>query len=373
MPDRIRFLDLGRLHAAIRPELDDAWDRVVRTSSFIGGEQVTGFENEFAALHGLSHVAGCNSGTDALSLSLRALGVGPGDEVIVPDMTFAATAEAVAHVGARPVIADVDSETLLLTAASVEPALSRSTKAILPVHLFGNLVHLEDLKWMLDHAPVVIEDAAQAHLAEHEYRVGSLSHAACFSFFPGKNLGALGDAGAAGSNDQAMVGAIRKLRDHGRESKYVHSIIGVSSRLDGLQAALLRVKLRHLQDWTRRRQAIADRYDHAFADCPAVRAIPSHQGASRHLYPIRVPEQSRDHFRQQLGAAQIDTGIHYPVPLSRQAAFRGYKRIDCNVAVHASEELVSLPIDPLMTTDEVDRVIVSASDAARRIVHRRTI
>jgi dTDP-3-amino-3,4,6-trideoxy-alpha-D-glucose transaminase len=247
----IPFVDLTRLHASIDRDIRAAVDRVVTSGSFVGGEEVTRFEVAFAKAHGAADVIGCGSGTDALALALRALGIGPGDEVVVPAMTFVATAEAVAHVGAIPVVADVSPVDLLLDEAGVDAVRTPRTKAVIPVHLYGHVVPFERLRRWRDQGLLVIEDAAQAHLATHGGEpVGSVGHLTCFSFYPGKNLGALGDGGAVLCPDPALADHLRVLRDHGRRSKYVHDVVGWCSRLDDIQAAVLSAKLEHLASWT---------------------------------------------------------------------------------------------------------------------------
>jgi len=352
---KVPFLDLARLHDSIRPELDDAFDRVLQSSGFIGGAEVSAFEAEFAAAHGRMHAVGCASGTDALSLSLRALGVGPGDEVVVPSMTFFATAEAVTHVGAVPVVADVEPESLLLGHAQLDAVRTSRTSAVLPVHLYGHVVPFEVLQAWRDDGLIVVEDAAQAHLATWKGQpVGSAGHTACFSFFPGKNLGAFGDAGAVLTDDGAVAAWIRKLRDHGRVEKYVHDELGVSSRLDGLQAAILRVKLRHLPEWTSRRQRLAERYRERLSGLDELALVPWDEGAVHHLLVVRVPADERGRVQGALAAAGIGSGVHYPVPLSLQPPFAGGS--PCPASEVAAQEVLSLPIDPLMTVDLVDAV-----------------
>lgn len=354
----IPFLDLGRLHGAIRSELDEAIDRVVRQSSFVGGAEIEQFEHSFAAAHGRAHAVGCASGTDALSLALRAAGVAAGDEVVVPSMTFFATAEAVFHAGATPLIADVDPETLLITEESVDAVRTERTRAVIPVHLYGHVVDFACLRsWKAD-GLVVVEDAAQAHLASWRGEaIGSAGDAACFSFFPGKNLGAFGDAGALITDDPQVAASARKLRDHGRTKKYVHDQIGVSSRLDGLQAAILRVKLRHLEAWTERRRQIALAYSELLAGCSQdVRLVPWAPGAVHHLLVVRVDAAARSALRSHLERESIGAGVHYPVPLSRQPALQG-RGGRCERAELAAEQVLSLPIDPMMTDDEVERVV----------------
>jgi dTDP-4-amino-4,6-dideoxygalactose transaminase len=350
---KIPFLDLGRLHATIRPELDAVIADVLGESRFVGSAgAVAPFEDAFAAAHDAAGAAACGSGTDALALALRALGVGPGDEVVVPSMTFVATAEAVVHVGATPVVADVDPVTLLLDEGSVAAVRTERTRAVIAVHLYGHVVPTATLQHWRDSGLLVIEDAAQAHLAEEDGRpVGSVGHAACFSFFPGKNLGALGDGGAVISADPAVTDEVRRLRDHGRTSKYRHDVIGWCSRLDGLQAAVLTVKLAHLRTWTDGRVAAAERY----LERLDAHLVPWAEGAVHHLLVSRVDPQRRDGMQQALGAVGIGTGVHYPIPLSLQPSMAAWSR-PAPHAEAAAESVLSLPIDPLMSLDEVDYV-----------------
>lgn len=346
----VPFLDLGRLHASIRSELDDAFETTLRDSSFIEGRAVRTFEDAFGAAHDAPAAAGCGSGTDALVLALRVLGIGPGDEVVIPAMTFIATAEAVVHVGATPVIADVDPRTLLLAPPQVEAVRTSSTRAVIPVHLYGHVVPFDHLQLWRDSGLIVVEDAAQAHLATWRGRfVGSVGHAACFSFYPGKNLGALGDGGLVLCPEEAMAEEVRRLRNHGRATKYEHDVIGLCSRLDGLQAAALAVKLRHLQAWTEARRARAGQY----RDLLGERLVPWEAGAVHHLIVARVAD--RDRVRAGLGAARIETGKHYPTALSRQPSVANWAK-PCPAAEAAACEVLSLPMDPLMSEAEVAQV-----------------
>ena len=354
---KIPFLDLGALHASIADELRDAYERVVAASAFIGGRELAAFEEEFAAASGRAHGVGCASGTDALALALHAAGIGPGHEVVVPAMTFVATAEAVVHVGATPVVADVDPESLLLTPETVRAVAGDRTAAVLPVHLYGHpvpFVHLDE--WRAE-GRVVIEDAAQAHLAEWRGApVGTSGHAACFSFFPGKNLGALGDAGMVLTDDAGLADRVRRRRDHGRTEKYRHDEIGVASRLDGLQAAFLRVKLRHLPAWTDARRRLAGRYRARLDGVEGIRLVPWEDGAVHHLVCLRTAPDRRDALRDALAADGVATGVHYPIDLASQPATAGFAAHPCPVARGAASELVSLPIDPMMSADDVDIV-----------------
>jgi dTDP-4-amino-4,6-dideoxygalactose transaminase len=356
----VPFLDLSRLHDSIRPELDAAFDRVLKGSSFIGGEEVAAFEAAFAEAHELPAGVGCGSGTDALALALRALGVGEGDEVIVPSMTFVATAEAVAHVGATPVLADVDASTLLLDEASVAAVRTERTRAVIPVHLYGHVVPFDAMRAWRDSGLLVLEDAAQAHLATWQAElVGSVGHAVCFSFYPGKNLGALGDGGMVLSSDPSVVERARILANHGRRSKYLHDELGWCSRLDGLQAALMRTKLDHLPAWTTARQARAELYAELV---PQDVLVPWAPGAVHHLLVARV--QHREAVQAALKADGVGSGVHYPASLSQQpwlAALGGPATPNAELA---AAEVLSLPMDPLMTESEVE-VVVRALERAR--------
>lgn len=349
MTQRIPFQDLTRLHQSIRPELDEAIAKTVEGSAFIGGDEVESFESEFASAHQSSAAVSCGSGTDALALVLRALGVGPGDEVIVPSMTFVATAEAVVHVGATPVLADVDPDTLLLSAEEVERVRTPRSVAVIPVHLYGHIVSFETIDQWKDSGLMVVEDAAQAHLGEwrDEY-VGSRSDGACFSFYPGKNLGALGDGGMVLSRDRAIVDEVRRLRDHGRISKYVHDVPGWCSRLDGLQAAVLRVKLAHLRSWTEARRALASLYLERLDEL----LVPWDEGAVHHLLVARMDEP--ESVAEVLGSRAIATGRHYPVALSQQPWLAGFASTPN--AEDAAATVLSLPMDPLMTKEELEVV-----------------
>lgn len=355
----VPFLDLGSLHQAMLEELKDEFVEVVRGSAFVGGPQVKRFEEEFAAAHGRAYAVGCASGTDALALSLRAVGVGPGDEVVVPSMTFVATAEAVWHAGATPVIADVDAETLLLSPALVDDVRTDRTRAVVPVHLYGHVVPFEHVEQWNTAGFAVIEDAAQAHLASYKGQVvGTAGTATCFSFYPGKNLGALGDAGAVVTDDEAVADQVRRKRDHGRTEKYVHRELGYSSRLDGLQAAMLRVKLPYLRRWTEARRVVASLYRERLAPLSArgIDLIPWEDGAVHHLLVVRLRDRDRDEVQRRLRELGIGTGIHYPVTLSQQPSLSPWHR-PTPEAEAAASSILSLPMDPGMTATSVDRVV----------------
>lgn len=359
----VPFLDLARLHASIAGELRDAFERTVAASAFSGGPEIEVFEADFAAAHRAGGAAATASGTDALALGLRALGLGPGDEVIVPSMTFIATAAAVVHTGATPVLADVDPDTLLITPEAVDEVRTPRTRAIIPVHLYGSVVPFDHLRTWRQHGMLVVEDAAQAHLAtdpgigsDGEF-VGRASDLACFSFYAGKNLGALGDGGLVTSSSPQLLDLIRSLRDHGRTDKYTHARIGWCSRLDSMQAAFLGAKLRHLPAWTASRRRLAEHYAQRLGGLPAeqVALVPWRPGAVHHLLVVRVAASQRENLMGALRAAAIGVGIHYPLALSHQPALRLWTRPTPH-AEQASAEVVSLPMDPLMSIDEVDQV-----------------
>ena len=361
----VPFLDLRAAHAPIADELAAAWMHTQATAHYVGGPEVGRFEEEWAAACDRRHAVGVANGTDALELTLRALGIGPGDEVVVPTNTFVATAEAVVAVGARPRFVDVDPLSLMLTPDALAAAIGPRTAAVMVVHLFG---HMPDMKGLLEVAErggvTVIEDAAQAHGARRDGRVaGSFGVAACFSFYPGKNLGALGDAGAVVTDDAALADRIRVLANHGRGAgHHDHVESGRNSRLDALQAAALRVKLHSLTSWNEGRRAVARRYDRAFAGTP-IRPVAPETGvdSAYHLYPVRVAH--RDAFRAALEEQGVQTGIHYPIPCHRTAAFAGYANGSLPTAEQAADELVSLPMFPQLTDLQVERVVSVALGA----------
>lgn len=351
---RVPYLDLTRLHKSLFAELTSAFEETLERSDFVGGQAVAAFERAFAAAHGQADAASCGSGTDALVLTLRALGIGPGDEVVVPAMTFFATAEAVCRVGADPVIADVDPVSLLLTPTTVAEVQSLRTRAVIPVHLHGHVVPSDHLEAWRDAGFRVIEDAAQAHLATRDGRsVGLVGDAACFSFFPGKNLGALGDGGMVLSNDPLVLDQVRILRDHGRTGKHLHVESGYCSRLDSLQARFLSIKLAHLPEWTARRSEIAECYRDRLGGLDVIDLVPWDDGAVHHHVVIRSP--ARDELAAGLAQRGIGTALHYPIALSDQPALAAWRR-DCPAAERAGREVLSLPVDPLMSLEETHYV-----------------
>jgi dTDP-4-amino-4,6-dideoxygalactose transaminase len=364
----IPLVDLKAQYAAIKPEVDAAMQTVMDSTAFINGPQVRSFEASFAAFCGARHAVGVQSGTSALHLALMACDIGPGDEVIVPSMTFIATAEMIGRTGARPVFADVDLRTCNLDAGSLERAITPRTKAVIVVHLYGQPAEMDPILAVAQrHGLRVIEDAAQAHGAEYRgRRAGTLGDVATFSFYPGKNLGAYGDAGAVVTNDDRIADEVRLLRNHGRRSKYTHEREGFNYRLDTLQAAVLEVKLRHLEAWNAARRHIADLYRQHLAGLPV--ELPheaEHLRPVYHLFVIRV--QNRDGILAHLTENGIGAGVHYPVALHMQPAydFLGYRPEDLPVSRAAGETVLSLPIYPEMTEAQVEQVAATLSEVLR--------
>lgn len=351
----VPFVDLTAMTRDIRPAVDRAWADLLDSSRFVGGDAVEGFEQAWASYCGVPEAVGVGNGTDALLLTLMALGIGAGDEVIVPANTFIATAEAVVLAGAVPRFADVSPDTLLLTRAQLEAALTPQTAAVIVVHLYGQMPDMDALRDAADRAGIVlIEDAAQAHGASWRGRpAGSIGRAGCFSFYPAKNLGAFGDAGAVVTADSGLAGRIRSLRDHGRTrcSRYQYERVGINSRLDTLQALVLTAKLAKLDAWTQARRSIAARYRAALDGGPArlVAEQPGSRGAY-HLAVALVPDRTRA--RQELAAAGIETQIHYPVPCHRQAPYRRFAAPPLPVAERAADEILSLPLFPHLGDDQ---------------------
>jgi len=359
MTSPVAFLDLGALHLPLRDDLDKIWHEALRDSSFIGGGAVTQFESDWATYCGTAHAIGVGNGTDAIELALAALDIGPGQEVILPTNTFVATAEAIVNVGATPVFVDVDDATLLTTAEIIEPAITERTRALIVVHLYGAIPEMSPIQDLCrDYDVRLIEDAAQAHGATHGgVRAGGFGDAATFSFYPGKNLGALGDGGALVTNDAAVADQVRVLANHGRGDHLLHVARGRNSRLDGLQAAALACKLSHLDAWNEARTAAHRRYLEAFAGT-AVQTLDTPAGTSpvHHLEVIRV--DNRDEVRSALAAADIGSGIHYALPCHLQPAFTEFAGPQpLVVAERAAERQLSIPMHPTLTDAEIDRVV----------------
>ncbi len=349
------FLDLKSAVAELRDELDAAWHRVLDSGWFLLGPELDAFEAEFAAYCGVAHSIGVGNGLDALTLILRAYDIGPGDEVIVPAHTFIATWLAVRAAGASPVAVEPSRATMNIDPEWIAPAISPRTRAILPVHLYGQPAEMTAIRALADqHGLKLIEDAAQAHGARWRgRRTGGLGDAAAFSFYPGKNLGAFGDGGAILTNDDALAEKVRKLRNYGSARKYQHDLAGVNSRLDELQAALLRVRLRHLDAWNARRAAVAAHYNGAFAALDGVEPPTIIPGAEPvwHLYVLRTAQ--RDALIEHLDRHGIQTQIHYPTPCYRQPPFCDSSPNARTVTDRLVRSIVSLPIGPHVSTDQV--------------------
>jgi dTDP-4-amino-4,6-dideoxygalactose transaminase len=365
----IPLVDLRAAHREVADEVASGFDQVLADGAFIKGKHVAEFEREFAEFSGASHCIGVANGTDALELAMRAADVPVGAEVIVPANTFAATAEAVVRAGARPVFSDVDPNYLLLDPASVSQVTSANTVAMVPVHLFGQMAPMKELfDIAVTQSLIVIEDAAQAHGASQgSVPVGSFSQAAALSFYPGKNLGAYGDAGAVLTGSAALARKVRLLGDHGSEEKYVHAVLGFNSRMDSLQAVVLRAKLRRLADWNERRRRAAEHYHELLAGMDEVvlpRTVPGNLHAW-HLYVIQVAR--RDKVLKALHEHGVQAGIHYPVPLHLQPAFRslGYGPGDFPVAEAAASRILSLPLYPQITETQQRAVADALQDALR--------
>jgi dTDP-4-amino-4,6-dideoxygalactose transaminase len=361
---RIPFVSLTPTEdaAAVR----SAIDRVVASGRFVLGPEVDEFETEFAAASRAPHAVGVGTGTDAIALTLRALGVGPGDEVITTPLSAAYTALAVMMIGARPVFADIDPVRLTIDPEQIARAITPRTRAILPVHLYGQAANMRAIEQIAGSRDVpIVEDCCQAHLATVEGRpVGTIGVAGAFSFYPTKNLGALGDGGAVVTRDAALAERIRRLRNGGQTNRYQHETFGVNSRLDELQAAILRARLPLLPSWTAKRRAVGFRYRTALTD--AAIGVPPECDAGHvyHLFVVRSRDSAaRAVLQAQLAARGIETLVHYPVPIPQQPALAGTAPADCPIAARVCGEVLSLPIYPGLTDGDVDRVAAAIRDA----------
>jgi dTDP-4-amino-4,6-dideoxygalactose transaminase len=363
------FLDLVAQFATIREEVMAAVSRVMETQHFILGPEVKLLEQELAVKLGAKHAVGCASGTDALILSLMAAGIGPGDEVITTPFSFIATAGSIAYVGAKPVFVDIDPITYNIDPSLLQAAITQRTRAIMPVHLFGLAAEMQPiLEIARDNGLLIIEDAAQAIGARYDGKcAGTWGDFGCFSFFPSKNLGAAGDGGLITTNDDATAERLQMLRVHGSNKKYYHEMLGTNSRLDALQAAILRVKLRHLDSWTLRRQSHADRYRQAFANIPnSCVTAPAHAGPKfHHVYnQFTIRCSDRDDLKSFLHSSGIPTEIYYPLSLHLQPAFArlDYKPGSLPIAEKANAEVLSLPVHSELTEQQQDRIIGCIND-----------
>lgn len=357
---KVPFLDLKAQHATIQDAIAEALQEVIDNTSFAGGPQVQRFEENFARFCQCEHAVGVGSGTDALWMALLGLGIGPGDEVITSPSTFIATAEAISFCGATPVFVDIDVGTYNIDPRLIEAAITPKTKAIVPVHLFGQTADMKAIRQIaMLHDLAVVEDACQAHGAEYQTcRAGSLSDAGCFSFYPGKNLGAYGEAGAIVTNNNELADKLRIFRDHGQREKYYHSIVGWNGRMDGFQGAVLDVKLPHLLSWTDARRNNARLYNELLAEVPGI-TTPHEAEYGKHVYHVyAIRTENRDTLINDLAAQGITCGIHYPVPLHLQDAYQalGYKQGDFPVAEKCAREFISLPMFPELTRESIQYV-----------------
>jgi dTDP-4-amino-4,6-dideoxygalactose transaminase len=368
-PVEVPYLDLKAQYQSIKPEIDAAISAVLESSQFVLGAEVAGFEREFAAYCGTSECVALNSGTSALHLALLAAGVGPGDEVITVPFTFVASVAAVIYAGARPVLVDIDPRSFNMDPTAVEAAITPRTKAILPVHLYGQPADMDPIMEVAQRRGlVVIEDAAQAHGAKYKGRpAGSIGDIGCFSFYPTKNLGAYGEGGAITTNNAEFARTVRMLRDWGQDRKYHHVQRGYNYRMEGFQGAILRVKLRHLERWTEKRRAIARQYSESLAGSGV--ELPVEMPWARHVYHVyTVRAEDRNGLRAALQAEGIQTAIHYGLPAHLQPAYAdlGYGKGSLPLSEAAAEQVLSLPIYPELS----DRAIAKVAEAVRKAVRK---
>jgi dTDP-4-amino-4,6-dideoxygalactose transaminase len=368
---KVPFLDLKAQYNSIRGEINAAIQEVLDSTAFAGGPYVAKFEEQFAAYCGTKYAVGVGNGTDALWLVMLAKGIGPGDEVITVPNTFIATAEAVSLCGAKPVFVDVDSRTYTMDPACLKRAITAKTRAIIPVHLFGQTADMDPILAIArEHGLMVIEDACQAHGALYKGRMaGSMGLAGCFSFYPGKNLGAYGEAGAVVTDDQELAAKIKVLREHGQPKKYIHSVIGWNARMDGIQGAILSVKLRHLPAANEARRAHARQYGEHLAGVAGI-VLPVEMPVAKHVYHIyAIRSRKRDELISRLAARDIACGIHYPVPLHLQEAYAslGLPRGSYPVAEESAQEFVSLPMYPELSIEQIAYVCQELEAAVKTL------
>jgi len=357
----IPFLNLKTQHQALKSEILAAVSEVLDQTAFAGGSFVTKFEEEFAAYCTTKHAVGVGNGTDALWFALLALGIKPGDEVITTPHTFIATGEAITYCGAKPVFVDIDEQSYTIDPAQIEKAITPRTKAIIPVHLYGQMADMDAIMEIArKHKLFVIEDSCQAHGADYKgRRAGSIGHVGCFSFYPGKNLGACGEAGACVTNDPELKAKMAMYRDHGQAKKYFHSVVGWNGRMDGFQGAILSIKLKHLENWTNARGLNAKAYTEAFRNVHGV-LTPKDMSYGRHVYHLYVLRvKNRDAVLKKLADRGVNCAIHYPVPLHLQDAYKnfGLGRGSFPVAERCADEIISLPMFPELTKEEVATVV----------------
>ena len=359
-------VDLSRQYQVISEEANHAVLEILRSGRYIGGEAVSELERQFALYHGVSDCVACNSGTDALYLALRSLGIQAGDEVITSTFSFIATAEAINLVGAVPVFVDIDINTFNLDVALLEKAITPQTKAIIPVHLFGQSVNMSEVvNFARSHNLFVIEDCAQATGAEwHGQKVGSIGDIGCFSFFPTKNLGGCGDGGAITTNNPELAAQIRMVKEHGSKVRYFHEVIGVNSRLDAIQAVILQIKLKYLDFWNNQRIEIAQRYRELLQPLPNI-TLPAALAGGKHVWnQYTILTENRDQIRAALQEKDVLSMVYYPIPLHLQPVYQylGYKKGDLPVAELASEKVLSLPMFPDLSFEEQQQVAYALKD-----------
>lgn len=360
----VPFLDLKTQYYSIKDEVDSAVLSVLASTAYSSGPFVEEFEKNFAQIHNVKHCIAVNSGTSALHLALLSLAIGRGDEVILPAHTFVATAWAISYVGATPVYCDISEDTYTIDPAKIEPLITSKTKAIIPVHLYGQAADLDSVKQIAEkHNLRVIEDAAQAHLAEYNGKiVGGLGDIACFSFYPGKNLGAYGEGGAITTNSDVLAEKCKLLRNHSQPTKYVHTDVGYNYRMDGIQGAVLNVKLKHLDNWTSKRREVAEKYTNAFKMISGL-IPPKERNNSKHVYHLYEigleSKDKRNQLMEYLKANGIQSGLHYPIPTHLQSAYSGlgYKEGDFPITEQCADKLLSLPIYAEMSDEVIDYVV----------------
>jgi len=369
MSEPVPYLDLRAQLKPLRAEIDAAIARTLDNCSFCLGPDVVQFEKDFAAFCGAQHALGFNSGTSALHVAMLLLGVGPGDEVITTPYTFIATSWAISYCGAKPVYVDIDEATFNLNPALIEKAITPRTKAVLPVHLYGQPFDVDAVAAVCKkHNLPFVEDAAQAHGAKYQGKsIGTFGAVSCFSFYPAKNLGAYGEGGALVTNDAKLAARAKSLREHGSTVRYHHDEVGYNYRLEGIQGAVLGVKLKHLAHWTRERQRVANRYAELLADTPLqLPTVTAGNKSAWHLYTVRSPR--RDELKKFLDENKIGSAVHYPMPLHLQKVYAnlGYKPGDFPVAEKASREVLSLPMFPELTDAQIRRVVEVVKEFFRR-------
>ncbi len=364
---KVPYLDLKAQYRAIKPEIDAAIANVLESCQFVLGPEVSQFEKEFATYCDSSECIALNSGTSALHLALLAAGVGSGDEVITTPFTFVASVAAILYAGARPVLVDIDPQSFTIDPLRIEAAITPRTKALLPVHLYGQPADMDPImETARKHSLVVIEDAAQAHGAKYKGKsVGSIGHMACFSFYPGKNLGAYGEGGAVTTNNSEYARTVRMLRDWGQDRKYHHLLRGYNYRMEGFQGAVLGVKLKHLEQWTEARRVLVEQYNHQLRDCEI--ELPEEQRWARHVYHVyTIRSKERDRLQKALADEGIQTGVHYPVPVHLQPAYSdlGYGPGSLPLSEAAAKQVLSLPLYPELSLQAVSMV----TEAMKRVV-----